>query len=81
MAKLYCKVASDIRAGLGCRGDKSMEASLLFSYSGGRSADGGIRVCVSESSGRFHYKITALLDGKETLVKNLVFPLDRNGKP
>ncbi len=81
MARLYCKVHSDIRAGLGCRGDKSMEVNLLFSHSGGRSADGGVKVCANATSGRFTFKITSLSEGKEVLVKTLHFPLDKADKP
>ena len=78
MAKLYTKVNSDIRAGLGVRGNKNMDASLLFSYSGGRSADGGVRVIASESRGGYAYKIMRINQGSEELYGTLTF--NREGR-
>jgi len=73
MAKLYAKVNSDIRAGLGCRGNKAMDVSLLFCYSGGRSADGGVRVIASESKVGYAYKIMRITDSGEELYGTLNF--------
>lgn len=73
MAKLYTKVNSDIRAGLGVRGDKNMDASLLFSYSGGRSADGGVRVIATATKGGYAYKIMRISGGSEELYGTITF--------
>ena len=73
MSRLYCKVNSDIRAGLGVRGNSRMDSSLLLNYSGARVADGGVRVIVSETKGGYAYKIMRIDPGVESLYGTLTF--------
>ena len=77
MAKLYTKVTSDIRANLGIRGDKRMESSILFSHSGGRSADGGVRVIASATKTGYSYKILSIKDSIEEVYGVLNFEKGR----
>ena len=68
MAKLYARVDSDIRSGLGCRGNKRLEATILLNHTGGRSADGGVKLVATERGGRFTFKVTKLDPSGEELV-------------
>jgi hypothetical protein len=77
MAKLYTKVNSDIRAGLGCRGNKRMDASVFFCYSGGRSPDGGLRIEASETKGGYYYKVVQITKRGDELIYTINF--DREG--
>ena len=79
MAKLYCKIDSDIRAGLGVRGDKRIEARVLFSHSGSRTADGGVRVIASAFGTGYKYKVMRIeKDGTEEVRGILTF--NREGR-
>jgi hypothetical protein len=50
-----------------------MDVSLLFCYSGGRTADGGIRVIVSETKVGYEYKIMKIKPEGEELYGTLTF--------
>lgn len=77
MAKLYTKVQSDIRAGVGCRGEKKMDSAVLFSYSGGRTPDGGVRVVASAFGKGYKFKIMRITPEGEELYGMLNFEKGR----
>ena len=77
MSKLYCKTDSDIRAGLGCRGERKMSTCILFAYNGGRTPDGGVRVIAEAFGTGYKYKIMRITPDGEELYGMLNFEKGR----
>ena len=54
-----------------------MEANILFSHSGSRTADGGVKVIASSTRNGFMYKIVEIKDSHEKIVGVLNFEKGR----
>jgi hypothetical protein len=50
LSKLFVKVDSDIRSGLGCKGDKRIKTVISYNRTGERKSEGSVTV-VAEHTG------------------------------
>lgn len=72
MARLYAKVSSDIRGGLGCRGRDYISISLNYNFDGKNDPAGALRVEAHHKKDHVEMKVMAVRFVKDTPVETPV---------
>lgn len=76
MARLFGKIDSDIRLGVGCRGHTKLSTKALFSHTGKNEDDGGVLVDAKWADDAVYMDVTAVHKGKSSVIATIKFAKD-----